>query len=499
MTDTHDKRSINRGVAWVGLASTLVGGLDLAAQVIILHLFISAEDYGVAALAVTLFPVLDQATDMGLSSAVIQRDDHSIEKISTVFWINLVMSGVLFGILALVAPIYASWQGYTVIGPMLLVYGCKLIFQNAYFIPAAMMKRELRFKELSIIRIISNVVEFAGKVVFAAAGFKIWCFVIGPLLRILATGIGVQICHPWRPRFYFRLREGMSYVTFGLKTSASQILFFLYTMADYPVVNKYFGAYALGLYKAAYELVLEPVRVIATVVMDVAFPTFSRLRNKRAQLVEQFISFTRQNLVGVIPFVAVIYLAAEQALSAAWGSDYAVAAHAARILCVVAVLRSLSFVVPPLLDGIGYPSITLLYSCVASVVLPTLFTVSARVFGAKLGYMSVALAWAVGYPVAFVILLWLALTRIGLHPLAYLRRIGGIPLCTAGAMVAGFGARLITPGVPALPRLLVISIVTFGALGFLLAYFQGISPRTVWAAVKAPKIEEIPEAQPPRV
>src|SRR5215470_15570535 len=142
MPDTaHSRTKISRGLAWIGLASTLVGLLDIAAQVIILHLFISAEEYGIAALAVTLFPLLEQATDMGLSSAVIQRDDHSPEKIDTVFWLNVIMSSFLFIVLAICAPIYARWQGYPVVGSMLIVYGGKLVFQNSYFIPAAIMRR----------------------------------------------------------------------------------------------------------------------------------------------------------------------------------------------------------------------------------------------------------------------------------------------------------------------------------------------------------------------
>ena len=85
--------------------------------------------------------------------------------------------------------------------------GGKLIFQNVYFMPSALMKRELRFRELSIIRIVANLVEFAAKVGFAAAGFGIWCFVFGPLGRVLVTGIGAQICHPWRPKAVLKLRE----------------------------------------------------------------------------------------------------------------------------------------------------------------------------------------------------------------------------------------------------------------------------------------------------
>jgi len=266
------KTKISRGLAWIGLASTLVGFMDIAAQVIILHLFITAEEYGIAALAVTLFPLLDQATDMGLSSAVIQRDDHSPEKIDTVFWLNVIMSAFLFIVLAIGAPLYARFQGYPVVGSMLIVYGGKLVFQNAYFIPAAMMKRELRFKELSVIRVIANVAEFLGKVGFAAAGLSVWCFVLGALLRVLITGIGVQICHPWRPGLHFRPREAWAYARFGISTSASQIVYYLYTNADYPVVAKLFGATALGLYRASYELVLELVRTVATVFTEVGFP-----------------------------------------------------------------------------------------------------------------------------------------------------------------------------------------------------------------------------------
>jgi teichuronic acid exporter len=481
----HSKSKISKGLAWIGLASTLVGLLDLVAQVIILHLFISAEEYGIAALAVTLFPLLDQATDMGLSAAVIQRDDHSPEKIATVFWLNVLMSLFLFGLLAVFAPVYGRWQGYPIVGSMLTVYGCKLVFQNVYFIPAAMMRRELRFKELSVIRIIANVAEFLGKVGFAAAGLRIWCFVLGGLLRVLVTGVGVQIRHPWRPSFVFRWREARAYAKFGVASSASQILYYLYTNADYPVVAKLFGATALGLYRASYELVLELVKTVATVFVEMGFPTFARLRGDRAAVVAQLIAFTRQSLIAIIPFVLVIFIAADSALSVAWGPEYAEAQAAARILCVIGLLRAVSQVMPPLLDGIGYPGLSLVYHLVASLVLPALFIASGTILGPAYGYTSVALAWAVGYPIAFAVLAWLALSKIDLSPLTYLRRVGGIPACAVLAAPAGFLTHWLTPGWPALPRLLAVAAATLIVLFTLLSYLQGVSPRSIARALMA--------------
>jgi len=485
----HSKGKIARGLAWVGLASSLVGTLDVIAQIILLHLFISTEEYGVAGLALALFPVLDQATDLGLSAAVIQRDDHSPDIISTVFWLNLLMSLVLFGLLAGLAPIYARWQGHPIVGWMLIAYGGKLILQNVYAMPSAMMRRELRFKELSVIRVLANVAEFLGKVGFGAFGYHIWCFVFGPLLRTFVTGVGVQLRHPFLPRLRFKFREASAYFRFGINTSASQILFFLYTNLDYAVVNKLFGATALGLYKAAYELVLEPVRTIATVFVDVAFPTFARLRTRRAQLAEQLIAFTRQNLVVILPFVAFILVAAEEALSVFAGARYAVAATAARVLCVVGMLRAMSSVVPPLLDGIGMPWLTLIYNVVASLVLPGLFVASGLVLGPQLGYFSVAVAWAAGYPVAFFVIFWIALRQIGLSPTTYLRRIIGIPLCAALAMGPGELAAVLAAGLPAAPRFFLVAAVMAVGFFILLAYLQGISPRTIARAIRQPKDE----------
>ncbi len=81
MTSQQDIRTtINRGLAWVGIASAMVWFLDIVGMFIILALWISPEEMGTAAVAITLFPVLDLIGNMGLSAAVIQRDDHSEEK-----------------------------------------------------------------------------------------------------------------------------------------------------------------------------------------------------------------------------------------------------------------------------------------------------------------------------------------------------------------------------------------------------------------------------------
>jgi O-antigen/teichoic acid export membrane protein len=475
--------NVNRGLAWIGVASSLVGILDIAAILIILNNWVSQAEYGIATLVVWMFPLLDQATDMGLSAAVIQRDDHDDAKISTVFWINFMTALGMFAILSGVAPIVAHVYGHEIIGWMLFAYGAKLMMQNVYFIPLAMMKRELRFKELSIIRILANIAEFLAKVGFAWAGFGIWCFVLGPLARTLVSAVGAQIRHPWRPKLVLRFREAKSYVTFGLKSSGSQILFHFYTNIDYPIVGYFFGPAALGAYRLAYEVVLEPVRMISNVVVDIAFPTFAKLQHHRDRLIAQLVSFTKLNLITVMLYSAVVFVAAEDVL-ALFFPDYTEAATAVRILCAVAVLRSLGYVLPPLLDGTGHPNRTFNYMLSATVALPLSFWLGAVVLGDHLDWVSVGVAWAVGYPIAFAVLVWLAVHTLAWKAGAYFRAVAGVLACLVGAALVALAAHALMGPLPAWLRLSATAAIVVLVAGFALAYTQGLSIRSARRAMR---------------
>ncbi len=165
-----DSRRVYRSVAWQGVSNTVVSALDALGLLLVLRFWISVEEYGIVSMAMTLLPVLDLAANLGLSAAVIQRDDCDEDKISTLFWMNTAMALALSGLLLVGGPALGRFQGYPVIGSLLGAYSLKLVVQNLYNIPAAKMKRQLRFSELAQIRIAANLVEFIVKIVLAAAG-----------------------------------------------------------------------------------------------------------------------------------------------------------------------------------------------------------------------------------------------------------------------------------------------------------------------------------------
>jgi len=225
------------------------------------------------------------------------------------------------------------------------------------------------------------------------------------------------------------------------------------------------------------------------VVIDVAFPAFARLRDDRKALVAQFIQLTRLNLLVVLPLVVLILLVIPEYLrifySKKWPPDeLAVCADAARVLCLVGTLRALGFVGPPLLDGIGRPELTLRYMVVAAVAVPGSFVLGAQLLGERFGLLSVAIAWAVGYPVAFAALSYLVARSIDLPLGPYLRGSWGIIGCCLAGLVAGLAVSAALPAARDVTRMLVISGAALGVTAALVVTWQKITPRSIITAIR---------------
>ena len=466
---TELQGQIRRGIAWVGLASGLTGSLDAITNVIVLWLWVSPGELGIATMASALFPILDRLGTLGLGTAVVRAPDDQ-RTLSSIAWLALASSLVVCGVLLVLARPIGQAFDHPVVGLLLLAYGGKLIVQTAYLVPEALLRRELGFRQLSLVRMVAQVVDSSTKIVAAYLGLHIWCFALGPLAGAAVTLVGIQWIRPWRPALQLDVRAALTAARFGIQVSAGELLYFVYTSMDYVVIGRVFGDAAVGAYRLAYELVLDVVRLIAMVTGEVAYAAFARI--DRAAAGALLVKLTRQNLLVIAPLLVVIGVAAEDLLTVLYPPLGPAAATAARILCVVGALRAVSFVLPPMLAGLGHARDTLIYNAVAAVLMPTAFAI-----GAQLGdsYLAVAWAWAAAYPLAFGLVLWFALTRAGVTLASY---VAGIARVVACAAVACGVALVVHASLPAEPLLRVIGTgLAAGGAYVLLARLSGAGRR----------------------
>jgi hypothetical protein len=146
-------------------------------------------------------------------------------------------------------------------------------------------------------------------------------------------------------------------------------------------------------------------------------------------------------------------------------------------------LRALGFLGPPLLDGIGHPERTLRYMVVAAVVLTSMYLLGASVLGDHVGWLSVAIAWAVGYPLAFAVLAYLVVKAIDLPLGAYGRQTWGLGASCAAGFAVGLVVSSAMPGSGAAERLVVVGGSALLTMLVLLATWQKLTPAGVKRAL----------------
>ena len=486
-------------MAWAATGQAIIAIADLVSQLLVTALWIPKEDLGIAAGAIAFYTALDYIADLGVGSALIQRDDHTPDRVSSVFWLNVMVSTGLFVALLGIGPLYGWVVHQPTTGWLLVAYGGKLLIQNVYAIPFALLRKELRFADIAKARIVAHLSESIARIGFAAGGITIWCWTLAAMVRAVVFGIIMQLRHPFVPRLVFKPKEVWPYIRFGMRSASSNVLYQVYTSMDQPIILRFFGPKAAGIYMLADQIVLEPVKSLANVVIDVAFPTFAKLRTDRKSLTDQLIKFTRLNLMGVLVFAVVIVLVIPEILNLGWlgrgpagekwtAHDLELCADAARILCVMAFFRAVGFLGPPLLDGVGKPELTLRYMIVATFAVPGSFLLGAVVFGPSMGFLSVAVAWAIGYPIAFAMLAYLVVKTVELPVREYVAGTWGIIATCAIGCGVGFAIDFALPAATS-------DAIRLGAIGggalvtiaALLATWQKITPRSIAASMKEPK------------
>jgi hypothetical protein len=121
---------------------------------------------------------------------------------------------------------------------------------------------------------------------------------------------------------------------------------------------------------------------------------------------------------------------------------------------------------------------------VAAVALPVSYVIAAVTLGDRIGLESVAIAWAVGYPIAFIVLIYMATHTLGWSIWKYGREVGGVAGCMVVSGLAAAGVRYLLGDVPPVITVAVTAATVVLVAGLLLAYTQGLSLRSVMRSLK---------------
>lgn len=307
------KRLVLQGGIMKILSQATKFGLRVAGLVVMARL-VTPGDYGVFAMVATLTGLLTMLKDAGLSMATVQSKLITHDDISTLFWVNIGVGAALAVIAAAFAPFLAHFYGDPRIIAPVTVVGLSFILAGLATQHTALLQRQMRFKTLETIGVVS---QFAGGVAMLGSaywGAGYWSLVLNVLVMRAANAALVVTTSGWRPGWPSRDGGAGAMLRFGRDLSGYNIVSYLQRNLDNILIGRYWSALDLGLYVKAYGLLRLPIMQIQEPLASLVVPALSRLQDDPKRFRGYFLKATMAVVFVGMPLVAFTAVAAREIL-----------------------------------------------------------------------------------------------------------------------------------------------------------------------------------------
>ena len=340
------------GALWTSASEVLSGLAVLGANVLAARL-LSPHDFGLMGVVTLGLTILDQLSQTGFHSALVQRE-KDVEAYLDVAFTWHVMRGVLIaGLLALSAPLVARFYGESALAPVMLAVAMQPLVTGFANIGQIHFHRRLDFRALSLVKLGTVALRLAVFVPAILHFRNVWALVAGVLASAISSVLVSYVSHPYRPKFRWDRSRLGELIRYGKWLTGFAAMTLCITYGDNLFVSKYLGLAALGVYQLAYEVSNLPATNITHVLGRIGFPTYARLQNDQAALRGAFLRVMRVTLLLAGPVSVLLFVSASDLVHHVLGEKWTRAIPLIRILSVAGLVRAFAALAGPLFHAVG--------------------------------------------------------------------------------------------------------------------------------------------------
>lgn len=295
--------------------------INLAATALLARLLVPA-DFGVVMKVVAVTGVIQSFTDLGLSTATIQSPRVSHGQVTALFWANILLGVLAASLIAAAAPLIAWFYQDPSVQPLVLGYAAICLISSGIVQHRAILRRRMRFAEISTITVVSLFLGALGATIAAWLGAGPWAIVLQQGITQLTTLVAFWLVCSWRPGFPRRGVDAWRMLSFGGWLAGANVIGYARRTADQVLLGKFLGDGMLGLYNRSFQILLLPLQQINAPISAVAIPSMSRLQDDPAA----FRRFYRRVLNAIahttLPITAVMTAQAEEVVLVLLGPQW---------------------------------------------------------------------------------------------------------------------------------------------------------------------------------
>ena len=237
---------------------------------------LSPSDYGLISMIAIFISLAGILTEAGFGGSLVYHKDVDKKDFSTVFWINMSLSVFLYILIWFSSGYISDFYGHQILQDIIKISGLSIIINALGTIQYTMMYKEMKFKPLAKISIISYVVSSVLSIALAVVGFGVWALVAQQLLASVVRTFILIINNRFVPTLYVSTSIIKRHWNYGSGLFYSTVLRTVYDNMYLQLIGKYCSIVNAGYYNQAKKLKDIPSNLFSQTFETTLFPIFCK-------------------------------------------------------------------------------------------------------------------------------------------------------------------------------------------------------------------------------
>ena len=222
-------------------------GVKLLVELVLARILMP-EEYGLIAMVTVFITVFNVFVDSGLGNALIQKKDADELDFASVFWFNVTLCVVLYGVLYLISPAIAAFYQREELCPVLRVLGLQIVISGVKNVYQAYVSRTMQFRKFFFATLGGTLGAAVIGITMAYRGYGVWALVAQQLFNVLTDTVILCLTVKWHPKREFSFERLKGLLSYGWKLLISALLDTAYNEARSLIIGKKYTSEDLAFY-----------------------------------------------------------------------------------------------------------------------------------------------------------------------------------------------------------------------------------------------------------
>jgi lipopolysaccharide exporter len=339
MTSGQVNSSIARGAMWMLTLRFSVKGIALVSTMILARLLMP-EDFGLIALAMSVYSFLELMRAFGFGTALIQNQSASRRHYDTAWTLQFIFSSGAALLLVLVAYPVSQFYDESRLFYVLIMLAVSMWLSGLGNIGAVDFQKKMQFHREFVFGLSVKLAGFFVTIPLAFYLRNYWALLIGMLVGNLAAVILSYLMHPYRPKFSLQAtRELMGFSSWLL---LNNFLMFANQHSQNFVIGKLGGSGAVGLLSVSTEISSLTTAEIVAPINRAAYPGYAKFSNDKPLLRDAYLKVLGSIILIAVPSALGIAAIAPIFVPVLLGEKWQAAVPVIQIIAISNVFTAMS-------------------------------------------------------------------------------------------------------------------------------------------------------------